>query len=101
MNLARIDLGASLEGILDLLSDVVSRNFSWLDGNEVVNALHARQIAKRTLGRLTLVLSLHRSLESDVTVFDADLDLVVGNLNVPSQRVDRCMSDLRIAVERR
>jgi len=83
VHFARVEISAALEGVLDLRADVVSRDFLRLHGDQVDHAFHAGEISHCALGGRALVLPLDLTLEGDSSIFDAKLDLLIGNFDVP------------------
>ena len=92
VNILGVHFGTAFERILDTLADIDDVH-PRAEGQAVVHADHAGQLAHRTLDGLFLVLPVHFALKGDPAFLHDDLDRVVGDVGAPIDDVQGAAGD--------
>ena len=81
-----IKLRASGKGTLAVCLYIGSAR-PWLDPDRVHEALHPDKVFDGILGRCFLILPLDFTIERYPTIFNRDLDMLVGNVDMKAETV--------------
>ena len=96
LDVLRIHLSGSPQGVVDSRFDFRWHNGRLLDANQVAHALDAGQVSDRVFGRGLLILVVDFAFKCDPTAVHFHLDEVGRDPNIPLQRVDCGSGDIFI-----